>query len=185
MLVRPGLSAAERVQLDVKWTNLRREQSDPLARDALPRWKWALLWYTAYPPYFALSVLSVPYLTVKYLIQNDSFSEWTYTRMLRNRLNKLWDWWMSGRLNPIEEDPFVRPQNTAEAYDMAEARGYVSIEDFRIPAVGEEMRAGPAVNPRVLAVDVPAYWLTPRGCAKSGNDNANHGEKVVLHIHGG
>lgn len=173
------------MSLNVKWSSLRRSAPDTGAKDALPHWKWNIVYYLAYIPYSAFAVVYVPYLTLKHVTRTDKWEGWGYGRMIRNRLNKLWEGLLAGRLNAMDTDPFARPKSTKGIYEEAEARGDLKIEEVMIPPVKEEMRMGVAVNEHVEAVDVAAYWVTPKGSAQSGGVEAGPGEKVILHIHGG
>jgi hypothetical protein len=185
MLIQPGLSAADRISLNIRWSTLRRDTPDTGTTDALPLWKWNIVYYLTFIPYSAFSLVYIPYLTIKHLTRRDGFAEWGYGRMIRNRCKKLWDQLLAGYLPPVPKDPFVRPANTRKVYEQAEAEGDIRIEEVWLSPVGEEMRVGVAVNEHVEAIDVAAYWLIPRGCKVDRDERAGSGEKVILHIHGG
>ena len=185
MLVQPGLSAAERMSLNVRWANLRRDTPDAGAKDALPLRKWNITYYLNYISFSAINLVYIPYLTVKHFTRKDGFEGWGYTRMIRNRLGKLWERLLVGRMNAEAKNPIVRPKSTKRVYEQAERQGDLNIVEVMISPIGEDMRVGVGVNEHVEAVDVAAYWLTPRGCQRKGEETAGEDEKVILHIHGG
>lgn len=183
--LRPSISAAQRAELEAKWHPLRRSIPKPGVPNASSAWVNRIVPSLMWIPYIPLTILAVPYYTIKhYLI--PSWPAWTWGRMIRNRLIKLWieimPWF---QVDSMEVDGTVRPEATKAAYAEAEQKGELEVVSVTLAPVEEDYRVGIACCRGVKAVPVVAFWLTPAGSAGEQNEPAKEGEKVVLHIHGG
>jgi hypothetical protein len=197
-MIQPGLSGAERSALDARWAALRRTSPDPRAIDALPPWRYNIVYHLAHIPYTAAAVLYVPYLTIKHVLRGPVWESWTYSRMLRTRLNKLWGNITASYPVQVDQDPYAYQrtgiaQGRYDALKVVQGRdggsagekaGY-DIESVVLDPVGDEFRVGVGVNEHVRSERVVAFWVSPRAAQGQGDERAKEGEKVILHIHGG
>jgi len=201
-MIRPGLSGAERSSLDAKWAALRRTTPDRGAIDALPptSWRYTIIYHLAHVPYATIAVVYVPYLTIKHVLRGRVWSSWTYARMLRTRLNKLWGSIVAAWPVQVDQNPYAytRTAIAQKRFDELMAApgpavggdtgsGY-KIRSVVLDPVGDEFRVGVGANEHVRAERVVAFWVVPSGARRTrgrADERAEEGEKVVLHIHGG
>ena len=201
-MIRPGLSGAERSALDAKWAALRRTTPDRGAIDALPptSWRYTIVYYLAHIPYATIAMVYVPYLTIKHVLRGHVWPSWTYARMLRTRLNKLWGSIVAAWPVQVEQDPYAytRTAIAQERFDElkaapgpavgGDAESRYEIRSVVLEPVGDEFRVGVGVNEHVRAERVVAFWVIPSGASGArgrADERAEEGERVVLHIHGG
>ena len=166
------------------WAALRRDTPDPRARTCVPAWRFKLLSTTcSYLTRILVVPFYVPIWTVRYLLNPRPFPEWTYLRMLSNRIGRVDGRWNLGLLGPMD-DSWVVP-DTPAFYKDAVAKGEIQVDFARLESVSDEMRVGVAVHPAVKGDVRAGVMLTPNKARGRGLELAKQDEQVICHVHGG
>ena len=169
---------------DAAWAGLRRDTPDPHARTFVPARRFKLLTNTLS---FLSRCLVVPFYlpiwTVRYLRNPLPFPEWTFLRMLTNRMGRVAGRWNGGLLGPMDDSWHV--PDDPPYYKDAIARAEIRVDFARLQPVPEDMKVGVAVCKGVKGDERAGVMITPTAAAGQGLEQARKGEKVFCHIHGG
>jgi hypothetical protein len=163
--------------------------------------RYKLVHWSSYLLTLLIAPVYIPFVSVRWaLTRPKGFKEWTWYRMVCNRLKRRTSIFMAGHVlaDPMgdgDDAKVVSPVIPRELAGLREriVKGEVGVEGETVYPVGEEWRVGctragmgtgdgakDQTGPRVESVPRAAYWITPEGW--KGEDE----EKVVgLYLHGG
>ncbi|WVF73147.1 hypothetical protein IAT40_007966 [Kwoniella sp. CBS 6097] len=179
------------------WSTLIRPFADSSAPNAPPHLTYTLINYTAYLIYLILIPIYVPYLVIVHYITRRPFDSWTLTKRLNTRLGKLQvyliAWWIPPP--PSGWDDWSIPPSSdhgtgsGDLYLSGQRKGEVEMKVVRLRALDKEsgyVRGFADVRGQTVTSEVrPGFWISPKDSRGKGDEPAQKGERVILHIHGG
>ena len=181
------VSDADEEQETVHWSHFERSRLDTRAPSPVSRTRHVLYLHLGRLIYYAL----LPCVAIIWLGQfflDPRHKTLPLRDFLWARTAQLWSP-LTGWYIPSLADEAARrsitPPHVAEEFVEEQRRGSITIETIKLEPVRRQLRRGIGAAAWLKETVVPGFWVTPKGSVGIGDSEAEPGEKVILHLHGG